>query len=402
MNNKLITNFILGEAGSAKTTSIINAIVKLDDFVCLAYTHSAVNNLRSKYLKHHDRNEKFDVRFKTIHSYFKINIDKHGQEIFRLNQILDIPKYIFIDELSLIPLHIIEFIYTILNNNLSILDDSNESSLAAHKQIILTFVGDLLQLNPINIEKHLIDINNFKLLNNFECNFQESLLIANHLSNNIYSTEHFQNGNKMILTKNYRLNDNVMKILNEVLCDVSNINKYRIKLKNVKKYVDAKYTVLASKYEFLEKIYSNLDIHKEFKLKTEIGNLYYDNNDKLLLTSNLDEHFMNGDVVSIEHTVENIKICKNEFEFVFERNLNKYPLLPLNMLTIHKSQGLTLKRIIVVLDDLFEITMLYTSITRASNDVKFVLLNKHSISQLKIFTRSFVKMRNIIYSQSDI
>lgn len=383
------TNFILGEAGTAKTTSIINAIVNLNDFICLAYTHSAVNNLYTKYIKHPNHNENFVDNFKTIHSYFKINIDKYGQEIFRLNQNLDLPTYIFIDELSLIPLHIIEFIYTILNNNSSVLSD---------KKIILTFVGDLLQLNPINIEKHLIDINNFKILENFESNFQESLLIANHLSNNIFSTKHYRNGNKMILSKNFRSNDNVIKILNDVLNDINNINNHRIKLKNIDKYIKEKYTILSSKYEFLEYIYSTLDVQKTFKLKTLIGELYYDNNDKLLLTSNLNEHFTNGDIVIIKHETDDIiKIYKNEFEYTFEADLKKYPLLPLNMLTIHKAQGLTLKRVIVVLDDLFEITMLYTAITRASKNVRFLLLSKQNISQLKIYNQSFIKLRDIIY-----
>lgn len=384
------TNFILGEAGTAKTTSIINAIINLNDFICLAYTHSAVNNLRTKYIKHPNYNENFIDNFKTIHSYFKINIDKNGQEIFRLNQNINLPSYIFIDELSLIPLHIIEFIYTILNNNLSVLID---------KKIILTFVGDLLQLNPINIEKHLIDINNFKILKNFESNFQESLLIANHLSNNIFSTEYYRKGNKMILTKNFRSDNRVIKILNDVLNDINNINKHKIKLENINKYVEKKYIILSSKYEFLEYTYSLLNIQKEFKLNTPIGEISYNNGDKLLLINNLNDYFKNGDTVIIKHESDDIiKIFKKEFEYTFDSNLKKIPLLPLNTLTIHKSQGLTLKRVLIILDDLFEITMLYTAITRASKDVKFLLLDKQNISNLNLYNQCFIKLRKIIYS----
>ena len=192
--NYIQTNFILGEAGTAKTTTIINTICNLNNFICLAYTHSAVNNLRTKYIQNPNHDNDFINNFKTIHSYFKINIDKNGQEIFRSNLNLNLPLYIFIDELSLIPLHIIEFIYSALNYNLNLLND---------KKIILTFVGDLLQLNPINIEKQMINIDNFKLLRNFKSNFQESLLIASHLSNNIFTTDYYQKGNKMILTQNF-------------------------------------------------------------------------------------------------------------------------------------------------------------------------------------------------------
>ena len=388
--NYIQTNFILGEAGTAKTTTIINTICNLDDFICLAYTHSAVNNLRSKYVRNQNHNSEFINKFKTIHSYFKINIDKNGQEIFRSNLDLNLPTYIFIDELSLIPLHIIEFIYSALNYNLNLLK---------YKKIIITFVGDLLQLNPINIEKRMINIDKFKSLKNFKSDFHESLLIASHLSNNIFSTDYYQKGNKMILTQNFRLNDHVTKILNEVLMDYSNVNKYMIKSKNINKYVDKGYIIISSKYIFLEQLYLKLNIQKEFNLYTDIGKISYNNNDKLLLTANLNEHFTNGDAVIIRQESDGIiRIFKNEFEYLFEFGMKKYPLLPLNMLTIHKSQGLTLNKVIVILDDLFEITMLYTAITRASEDVRFLLFNKQNLTKLKLYNRSFNKLREIIYN----
>lgn len=388
--NYIQTNFILGEAGTAKTTTIINTITKIDNFICLAYTHSAVNNLRTKYIQNPNHNSDFIGNFKTIHSFFKINIDKNGKEIFRSNLNLNLPSYIFIDELSLIPLYIIEFIYTVLNHNLDLFTD---------KKIIITFVGDLLQLNPINVEKRMINVDNFKLLKNFKSDFQESLLIASHLSNNIFSTNYYQKGNKMILTQNFRLNNRVTQILNDVLIDYSNISKYIIKLKNINKYVDKGYTILSSKYTFLKQLYSKLNIQKEFDLNTDIGKISYNNNDKLLLTFNLNEHFTNGDIVIIRRESEGIvKIFKNEFEYLFEIGLKKYPLLPLNMLTIHKSQGLTLNKVLIILDDLFEITMLYTAITRASENVKFLVFNKRNLTQLKLYNRSFNKLRKIIYN----
>jgi hypothetical protein len=388
--NFIQTNFILGCAGTAKTTTIIDTITELDDFVCLAFTHSAVNNLHQKYIKHPKHNSKYGTNFKTIHSYFKINIDNNGQEILRFNTNLYLPKYIFIDELSLIPLHIIEYIYTVLKHNLDLLND---------KKIVLTFVGDLLQLNPINVGKQLINPNNFKTLKNFKCNFHESLLIASHLSNNIFSTDYYQNSNKMILTKNYRSNDKVTQILNEVLIDYTNITKYLINLDDINKYVDKGYIILSSKYTYLEQSYSMLNIQKEFKLNTDIGKISYNNNDKLLLTTNLNDHFTNGDTVIIrQESNEIVKLIKNEFVYIFEFGMKKYPLLPLNMLTIHKSQGLTLNKIIVILDDLFEITMLYTAITRASKNVKFIVFNKQNINNLKLYNKCFNRLRKIIYS----
>ena len=61
--NYIQSNFILGEAGTAKTTTIINTISNIDDFICLAYTHSAVNNLRSKYIRQTNHNNDFINNF---------------------------------------------------------------------------------------------------------------------------------------------------------------------------------------------------------------------------------------------------------------------------------------------------------------------------------------------------
>jgi len=183
------------------------------------------------------------------------------------------------------------------------------------------------------------------------------------------------------------------------LLDYINVRKYMVNLENINEYVDKGYIILSSKYVYLEQLYSMLNIQKQFELNTEIGKISYNNNDKLLLTTNLNEHFTNGDTVIIrQESNEIVKIIKNEFEYTFELGTKKYPLLPPNMLTIHKSQGLTLNKIIVILDDLFEITMLYTAITRASKNVKFIVFNKQNLKKLKLYNKSFKKLQQIIYN----
>jgi hypothetical protein len=48
-----------------------------------------------------------------------------------------------------------------------------------------------------------------------------------------------------------------------------------------------------------------------------------------------------------------------------------YPVAPHNLITFHRSQGKTIPNVIVCIDDIFDLGMLYTGITRAVNDVKF-------------------------------
>ena len=211
------TKFILGEAGTAKSSLIIETTEKLDSFVCLAYTHSAVNNLRSKSTKNRDN-------FKTIHSFFKIKIDEYGNEIFLSSLKMEIPEYIFIDEVSLVPLNIIEYIYNVISNNINLMEN---------QRVNLIFVGDLLQLNPINLNRKLIDYQKLFNINNVKLGFQEAMLIADHLCNNIFSTKFYDNSDKIVLKHNYRSNQNVISILNNVLGDIKNLKNYTIKKQNI-------------------------------------------------------------------------------------------------------------------------------------------------------------------------
>ena len=117
------TKFILGEAGTAKTSTIINTLNELNDYVCLALTHSAVKNMCNKFITKYEiilddkNNQYLETHFKTIHSFFRLKFDENGNEIYQLHQNIEIPTYIFIDEISLVPLTIINIIYqTILNN----------------------------------------------------------------------------------------------------------------------------------------------------------------------------------------------------------------------------------------------------------------------------------------------
>ena len=227
--------------------------------------------------------------------------------------------------------------------------------------------------------------------------FQESMLIASHLSNNIFSTDYYQNSSKIVLTKNYRSNTKILNILNEVITEFKRVKKYIIR--DPIKMVNDGYIVLSSRYDYLKEIYQKVDKScYEFNVKSDIGMLYFNDGDELLLTKNLDKHFVNGDRVKIYFKNNTIELYNGGNVYYFIHNsMERYPLLPPNFITVHKAQGLSLDKVLVILDDMFEITMLYTAITRAINDVKFVALNKIPIKKMNLYNKSFNTLKSILY-----
>jgi hypothetical protein len=95
-----------------------------------------------------------------------------------------------------------------------------------------------------------------------------------------------------------------------------------------------------------------------------------------------------------ENENENSNLNENGNENKTTRIVNCNKILPYNFITCHKAQGRTIPKVLLILDDLFEITMLYTAITRARDDIKFIkfkhLPNKTDIEAFKI-------MRDVIY-----
>ena len=59
-----------------------------------------------------------------------------------------------------------------------------------------------------------------------------------------------------------------------------------------------------------------------------------------------------------------------------------FPVGPYNLLTVHKSQGYTLENVIVCIDNMFEVSMMYTAATRASNSLMFYSKTGNNIQLL--------------------
>lgn len=327
--------FIIGEAGTAKTTTLcrIQQTTKQSN-VALAFTHSACNNMISKGMKN----------VKTLHSFFKIMPNTSYINIPCL------PQMLLIDEFSLIPTEILISIFDALKD----------------KEITVVCAGDLLQLPPI-VNSKLIDITTLNLTG--VCSLEDAKEIFYTLGRTIYPSEYYQNANKLILKKNYRSDTTIMNLLYNILetgeietCDSIN----EINMDNC--------VYIASTYENLKKMRTE-DVDG---FPTRIGKVKISQNN-YLLTENINEEFHNGDIVKVVSYEPNniigdvLKIEKDNKTLYLKKNEYRvFDILPDNYITIHYAQGRGYKNVIMCIDDLFEIGMLYTGITRAIENIKFI------------------------------
>lgn len=396
--------FILGEAGTAKTTYLIKIIEciasgtkgdeelsKSKKIACLAFTHSAVNNMKSK-----TDNQK-NITFKTIHSFLGIVPNSNGGYIRNKRCCNFDYDVIIVDEFTLIPLDIFNLLLS-------------ETVDRVEKIVI---AGDLLQLPPPDsyefVNEELFKEDRF---NTVETDILTAIKIAKHLSQTAFNSDWFKNSNKMILQKNFRNGSNVKKILDSSLA-IGDCRKSQsdfcedfenfeiVDLKNVIKLVNDGYIVISSKYCLLKKIMKKIKITNG--INSPIGLI--DSKQELYLTENIDSNFSNGDVVKVVGVYdEEIEILKNENEKqniklkIKPNSENIYPLMPLNFYTVHKAQGKTFEKIVVILDDMFELSMLYTAITRAKDDVKFVCFNQtKAFKEIKEQNKAFNLLKQILY-----
>ena len=370
--------FVLGKAGTGKTTSVLNSLInKGGSVLCIAYTHSAVENLRVK------SGGKF--KYMTIHKYLKLPINKIIYRKLKEYQRFD---YIVIDEVSLIPLNIIDVLFNLSDY---------------FKETKFIFIGDLLQLPCINKEKKTLNVKLNPAFKNIHLNlsFSDCLKIVLYLNDTIYFNDYFMKNDKMILTYNYRNDEHVQEIINE-LCPLEKKNGGFVKTEDITKHLISitdlwKYGAwvkLASRYKFLKTMYSVSNIKKDDEkvVECKIGEIFIKSGDVLVANENIEDM----DLVNGEEYV--IKDVDDEL-LMF--NIKKF--LPQNYLTVHKSQGKTLEKIIVCIDDMFEISMFYTALTRARTDIKLICLGnlEKEIEKIKENAALFKVLNEIIYGVNE-
>ena len=102
--------FIYGMSGCAKTTTAISSIIKLplSQWICIAFTHSAVNNLKDIFMKLSKTELNVQNNFMTIHKFLQLPVVENGNySIVKRKQLKYLANLIIVDEFSLIPLDII-------------------------------------------------------------------------------------------------------------------------------------------------------------------------------------------------------------------------------------------------------------------------------------------------------
>lgn len=371
--------FILGKAGTGKTYLTIQSLKEMNkNILCLAYTHSAVNNMKDKLMSQNSLEVKSKFTFMTVHKYLKLPITKIVYH--KLKDYLEF-DIIVIDEFTLIPLDIINILFY--------LSDKRKST-----QFI--FIGDLLQLpciekktkNPRMVIKQ--DIPHFK--KSIDIDFNEAIDIINHLNKTIYFSKYFINNDKLILKYNYRQNEYCGKIIYDILV---NKNIKLIDRNELKELKNEGYTVLASRYKYLETIYLFQndyypDTESSKTIDSKIGPIKVNLGDELVANESIEEmDLLNGEIYKVNDLNDELLLKHSK------------QLLPKNYLTVHKAQGKTINKIIVCVDGMFELTMFYTALTRAKEDIKLFSIStwdEKMEDKLNTEMKIFNNLENVIYN----
>lgn len=402
MTNDIEVITIYGKAGCGKSTLLSSLICKdTDNYVVLSSTNAAVNNIY-RLCKHIDDNIDRN-NFKTIYSFFRI--DYKNDVVLGA---IDMVNTVYIDEFSLIDKHIFK----------KCLHDMRQKGC---RKLILC--GDALQLNAVYKTKQRISFNsidkwNIKYNNILNKSNHEHLLkfdnvqylptsVIEHLHLSIFGLKFVQSGKLVNLHINKRSNDEIKNILHHIYnIPINNSNnnilldKF-IMLNDISKYVvNDGYVFISSKYSILQKIYDyiydnfwsnprkyNADnmitIKQNISFSTGYKRLYlYPGMKIIVCDTDVNKKYINGEELIFTGNFENNKMkCLNENnEYVYIPKLKEidklntgeyYPISPSFLLTIHKSQGRSIDNIIVCIDDLFDVSMMYTAITRAKNNLLF-------------------------------
>lgn len=391
----LSIEIIHGKAGTGKSTKLSDLIHKCceDDveFIVMTATHASLMNI---YHKCNDGNrEVYRSKFKTIYSFFRI--DFHNNSMLGARYI---PEYMFIDEFSLIRKDLFKKI--IMDIQRKIHDDAK-----------LVLCGDAMQLNAIYIDKQYISFNklvryNELLNNNFDID------VIKHVHQSIFGTKLIKSAHKTMLTTNHRMNSDTTTMLNAIY---SRDTKYKYRFVDIIHLINLlvspdDYVVLSSRYSILQGIYDKLSerwsdkivIEQNVSYRYGMKRLYLYPGIDLMITATSDNRIINGEpdyhngqIVSFTGNIENEQlkcIDKNDGSKVIWVNKEVdhdgshgeyyFPVIPAKLMTIHKSQGQTLDNVIICIDDLFEITMLYTAITRAKNNVLFYTIESNGVNKL--------------------
>lgn len=408
MNGFIKINTIYGNAGTGKSNHLATTIVKTirDNISCivLASTHSALNNIYT-IVKSKGGPQTMDL-FKTIYAFFRIDYESNT-----IGGAPYIPRVIFIDEFSLVHKQLFSGIIRDINNR-------------ATSPVDIVLAGDPLQLNAIYHDKQMISLNKLYRYNKLSTN-PLHISVIDHLHLSVFGMKRVLNGTLTKLSKNYRASSIVTQTLNAIYSGnkdfdyrfIDDITLIKHLLSNSGTDTAYDYTFIAPRYEILQRIHSEMGkrireqalLHPYNDQPVQIiqgtctGYSFKDltlrTNDRVMLTKTSKERvngrplYYNGEVLTfVSHSETNL-LCRNSNGVLVnvvkdydDEDIHKstpfYPVIPYYMMSIHKSQGRTLKNVVIGIDNMFDISMLYTAITRASENVYFYTETTDGVSTL--------------------
>ena len=425
--------------------TIINKLTKDRefDFVVLASTNSAVENIYQICYKMNSSLINRD-NFKTIYSFFRIDYQNDiilgaidMPENIYIDEFSLINKYLFKKCLSNMRMKGCK--------NLTICGDVMQLNAVYKDKQYISFekfykwnsIYELIQqkMNKQRMNELFQQRMNEQRMNNSTVSSSSSTpssvnnptvsLINNiypkvleHLHMNIFGMKVIQNSKLINLTINRRSNSTIRNILTQIYAKNKNPALYNFAhfLDLPKLITTLNYTFIASRYKTLQQVYdyiysslwstSNskpstvidiLHIKQSVSFSSGFKDLYlypgmsiiscdtdeknkkYINGEELTFTGNIENDCLkciNGfnEVVYVHKIKEIDKVNSNEF----------FPICPSFLMTIHKSQGRTLNNVIVCIDDLFDMCMMYTAITRAKDNLLFYSREKNEIKRINI------------------
>jgi ATP-dependent exoDNAse (exonuclease V) alpha subunit len=400
--NKLINGrqsiFLTGAGGVGKTYTTNQVKRKL--YNCITLASTGVASLL--------------IQGQTVHSFFKLGVSKSLGELklldrknitefagykhiseaeayriyfYKLDQALDAAQAIIIDEVSMLTGKMLDMIYYRL-----------EQFGAEHKPILL--VGDLLQLPPVKSESLLIHSPHFE---KFET---------------IYLTEVKRTADLDFIEVQHKLREGVvddavtafMKKHDRTLSKeerATHVNLFSLKAsaaaynKSVLRDIDSKLFKVTTKIVEKDDRVSNQEatnfindllVGAELEIKVGCRVMFVKNsydfvNGELgtLMEIDLEDKAL---IVQKDNGIQ-VRVYKDKFEkFVIdgyrgELKLKKtitatnYPIVLAAGVSIHKSQGLTIPKLYLDLERVFERSQLYVGVSRASDPKNLIIKNFH-------------------------
>jgi hypothetical protein len=393
-------NFICGCAGSGKTTLICQQIKdKLSNSanknkhdvicICISETHSSKQNLKNKFVSMFpDFVINLDKIFKTIFSYFRIDYktDNMLGPLATETSATMSEFNLFVDEFSLISPNMFRQCLRYLNNykiaNILIFGDPLQLSSIESKRVSLE-TSELLRYSAL-IDKLLavpapvpVPLS-LETLNKIIIHFKKSLMFNIKSESLIWLDENKRSSSENLSKINSVL-DGDEELIKSLCITRSNV----ISLMKEKNYV-----YISSIYEELteiNKLINSSPTKMTFK-HDKLGEIYLEPNSKVYFTESTPD-FLNGEhgtIISIAKdfieilNIEQNKPIKKLLNIVKdETTTSTNPIniinciMPNNLITFHKSQGLAFDGAIISSSKLFDIPMIYTGITRTVNNFYF-------------------------------